>query len=121
MLSLLALAIISGRVTAVTDGDTFRLGATRVRLAAIDANELHGGCHTVCAPRSARAARDNLARLALGRRVVCRQTGTSYRRIVAFCSVGGVDLSCAQVRAGAAVIWPRYDRYGRFRRRCLGR
>jgi len=118
MLSLLALALISGRVTAITDGDTFRIGATRVRLAHIDANEMHGGCHTVCAPRSARAARDNLARLALGKHVVCRQTGTSYRRIVAECSVDGVDIGCAQLRGGFAIDWARYDRHGRYTRRC---
>jgi len=113
--------VIAGTVTSVTDGDTLRIGATRIRLAAIDANELHGGCHNACASMSSAAARDNLARLALGHRIECEQTGTSYRRVVAFCRVGDVDLSCAQVRAGAAIIWDRYDPHGAFRRRCLGR
>lgn len=121
MIPLLALAIISGQVTSVTDGDTFRIGATRIRLEAIDANELHGGCHTVCAPRSAAEARDNLARLALGRTVTCESHGLSYRRVVAFCSVDGVDLSCAQVRGGFAIVWAKYDPDSAFRRRCLGR
>jgi endonuclease YncB( thermonuclease family) len=117
---LLAAALIMGTVTNVHDGDTFRIGETRVRLAAIDANELKGNCHNACAPMSAGAARDNLTRLALGQRVTCEQTGTSYNRVVAFCRVGAVDLSCAQVRAGAAIIWDRYDPGGAFRRRCLG-
>jgi len=118
---LLAAALIAGTVTNVHDGDTFRIGDTRIRLAAIDANELHGGCHTICATMSAQASRDNLSRLALGQRVECEQTGTSYRRVVAFCRVGSVDLSCAQVKAGAAIIWDKYDPRGAFRRRCLGR
>lgn len=118
---LLAAALLAGTVTQVHDGDTFRIGETRVRLAAIDANEMNGSCHDLCAPLSAAAPRDHLADLALGRYVECRQTGTSYRRVVAFCRVDGTDLSCAQVRAGAAVIWDRYDPRGAFRRRCLGR
>jgi len=113
--------LIAGTVTQVHDGDTMRIGATRIRLAAIDANELGGRCHHACAAMSATAARDNLARLALGHRVECEQTGTSYKRVVAFCRVGEIDLSCAQVRAGAAIIWDRYDPHGAFRRRCLGR
>lgn len=116
---LLAAALIAGTVTQVHDGDTFRIGDTRIRLAAIDANEMNGSCHNQCAPLSADASRDNLARLVLGRRVECDQTGTSYNRIVAFCRVGALDLSCAQVRAGAAIIWDKYDPRGAFRRRCL--
>ena len=117
---LLAAALLAGTVTQVHDGDTFRIGDTRVRLAAIDANEMNGSCHNVCATMSAEASRDHLASLALGHRVECDQTGTSYHRIVAFCRVGRVDLSCAQVRAGAAIIWDRYDPGGAFRRRCFG-
>jgi endonuclease YncB( thermonuclease family) len=117
----LAAALIAGTVTNVHDGDTFRIGDTRIRLAAIDANEMGGACHTICAAMPAPAARDHLAKLALGRRIVCQQTGMSYRRVVAFCRVGKVDLSCAQVKAGAAIIWDKYDPRGAFRRRCLGR
>jgi endonuclease YncB( thermonuclease family) len=118
---LLAAALVAGIVTNVHDGDTFRIGDTRVRLAAIDANEMNGRCHNECASMSPTASRDNLVRLVLGRRVECEQTGTSYNRVVAFCRVGRVDLSCAQVKAGAAIIWDKYDRGGAFRRRCLGR
>lgn len=107
---ILPILAFAGIVTSVHDGDTFRLAdGTRVRLAAIDANELDGSCHNACAPLSAEAARRQLAALALGRRATCEQTGTSYARVVAFCRVGPLDLSCALVRAGAAVRWPRYD------------
>jgi endonuclease YncB( thermonuclease family) len=40
--------------------------------------------------------------LTSGRTLSCRAVGTSYKRVVAFCSASGVDLSCAQVRAGHA-------------------
>jgi endonuclease YncB( thermonuclease family) len=114
MIAFVALALITGTVASITDGDTLRLAdGTRIRLQGIDANELDGSCHVTCAILTARDARDNLARLALGRRISCEQTGTSYRRVTAWCSVGGMDLSCAQVRAGAAIRWARYDRDGR--------
>jgi endonuclease YncB( thermonuclease family) len=117
---LLALATpqpIRCEVVAVHDGDTMRCSdGASIRLQGIDANELDGSCHTTCAILTARDARDNLAQLALGRRVSCEQTGTSCRRVTAWCSVGGVDLSCAQVHAGAAVRWAQYDRQGRLLR-----
>lgn len=82
----------------------------RIRLQAIDAPEIgecrgHGGR---CVSGDGYASRDTLPRLALGRTALCRPSGHSYDRIVALCSVGAVDLSCAQMRAGQAV-----ERYGR--------
>lgn len=114
---LLILSALTGTVVGVHDGDTMRLDSgTRIRLQAIDANERDGSCHATCAPMSAKAATDNLSRLALGKRVTCEATGKSYNRVVAWCSVGNLqklqrtaDLSCEQLRAGAAVYVPRYD------------
>jgi endonuclease YncB( thermonuclease family) len=107
---LLILSALTGTVVGVHDGDTFRLdNGARIRLQAIDANERDGSCHATCAPMSAKAATDNLSRLALGKRVACEPTGKSYNRVVAWCSVGRVDLSCEQLRAGAAVYVARYD------------
>lgn len=41
------------------------------------------------------------------------QVGVNYRRVVARCSVRGVDLSCAAIAAGAAVRWEVFwTRYG---------
>ena len=103
------------RVTSVHDGDTMRCAdGTRVRLQGIDANELDGSCHTTCAQLSASAARDHLSGLALGKPAQCLSTGKSYRRVTAWCAVArpngsAIDLSCAQVAAGAAVIWRRFD------------
>ncbi len=111
---LLPFLAIVGVVTSVHDGDTLRLAdGTRIRLAGIDANEMDGSCHVTCAARSAVDARDNLRRLALGKTVRVETTGKSYNRVTGWVSVGGRDLSCAQVRGGYAVRWARYDRQGR--------
>ncbi len=101
-------------VVSVHDGDTMRCAdGTRVRLQGIDANELNGSCHFACAAQSAQSAQGNLARLTLNREATCVPTGKSYDRVTAWCSIGTVDLSCAQVSAGAAVVWSKYDPDGR--------
>lgn len=99
-------------VVSIHDGDTLTCAdRTRVRLAAIDAPEVDG-CHgkpgRSCVAGDGFASRDNLASLALRKTIACSKVGMSYRRVVARCSIGGVDLSCAQVRGGFAV-----ERYGR--------
>jgi endonuclease YncB( thermonuclease family) len=122
----LTLLAFAGIVTSVHDGDTFRIGDTRVRLAGIDSNETNGTCHNACAPMPALQARDYLAHLVLGKRVTCEPVGRSYKRIVAWCSIEPanyhfrgvpkmVELSCTLVRAGAAVVWQRYDPQQRLR------
>jgi endonuclease YncB( thermonuclease family) len=95
-------------VASITDGDTLRCAdGTRVRIAGIDAPET-SPCATgrQCTAGDGTVSRRSLATMASGRLLTCHRVGTSYKRAVAFCSVGGVDLSCAQVRAGQAV--PRY-------------
>lgn len=119
LLPLLALVAagqnFSCRVVAVHDGDTMRCAdGTRVRLQGIDANELDGSCHTVCATLSARLAQQTLRDLALNRIAFCRSTGRSYDRVTAWCAVTNAqgvhdDLSCEQVARGAAIIWRKFD------------
>lgn len=97
-------------VASVTDGDTFRCrDGTRVRMSGIDAPEL-GSCppRRRCAPGNGQASKRFLERLISGRSVRCRRVGMSYNRVTAWCSVGGVDLSCRMVAAGYAVIDRRY-------------
>ncbi|WP_439539489.1 thermonuclease family protein [Sphingomonas sp.] len=100
------------------DGDTLRCsGVGRVRLARIDAPELHG-CppRRRCAPGDARASQDNLARLIATGPVRCRvvdanpfqkgfQRTDRYGRPVARCSAGGADLGDAQIKDGFAQPW----------------
>jgi endonuclease YncB( thermonuclease family) len=93
------------RVASITDGDTLRCAdGTRVRIAGIDAPET-SDCRSgrQCVAGDAQASKRSLAALAGGQMLTCEPVGTSYNRVVAFCSAGGVDLSCAQVRAGQAV------------------
>jgi micrococcal nuclease len=100
-------------VRSVADGDTFRCSSgVRVRLAAIDAPEMPGSCQQGrnCAPGSPYAARDALRRLIGGRTVQCEPVGRSYGRIVAWCMIGGMDLSCAMVRSGHSIRYARHDR-----------
>jgi len=109
-------------VVAVTDGDGIRCAdGTRIRLAAINARELHGTpCprNRPCPPMSGNAARSTLQRLVAGRTIQCRKVGVSYHRVVADCTVDARNVSCAMVAAGAAAWWPEYAR--RYRMRCGG-
>jgi len=97
----------------VTDGDTIRCGALRVRLASIDAPEMPGHCRRgrTCVEGDPLASKAHLERLISGGPMSCQQTDTDrYGRVVALCAAGGRDLSCAQVQAGHAVV-----RYGDLR------
>lgn len=92
-------------VASITDGDTLRCAdGTRVRIAGIDAPEISPCAEgRQCTAGDGAASKRSLAAVASGRHLTCRRVGTSYKRVVAFCSAGGVDLSCAQVKAGQAV------------------
>ena len=87
--------------------------AIKIRLQAIAAREIDETCrdNQPCPAASAASARAALARLAVGHRLRCEPTGTSYGRVTAWCSTEAeVDLSCAMVRGGYALRWDRYDR-----------
>lgn len=94
--------LITGTVVAVHDGDTLRLDTgVNIRLWGIDAPELD--------TRWGPAAGEALRGLALGQPVTCHRLGESYRRVVAQCWAGGVDLSQVMVEAGWARDWPRFS------------
>ncbi len=100
-------------VAHVNDGDTLRCqDGTRVRLHAVAARETDGSCSPghPCPTASASMSRAALTELA-GRRITCIQTGTSYERVTAIChNTSGVEINCAMVQRGAAVIWDRFNR-----------
>lgn len=106
--------VFTCRVARITDGDTLRCAdGTRVRLNAVAARETDGSCSPgqPCPPASAAAATAELARLASGQVLQCRQTGTSSRRKVAICvNEAGAEINCAMVRSGTALVWPRFAR-----------
>ena len=112
----IAAALICASPVAV-DGDTLRCAAGPVRLLGIDAPEMPGHCRRgrVCTPGNGFASKAALARLIAGRTVICRgEARDAYGRLLALCSAGGVDLSCAMVAGRFAV-----ERYGRLM--CEGR
>ena len=64
--------------------------------------------------RDANRSRQIMERLTLGKRLSCQPVDTSYKRVVARCTLpDGRSLSCAAVAYGAATRWARYwRRYG---------
>ena len=95
----------------VTDADTIRCGAVRIRIAGITALERDGSCNSApdCAAMPYREARAVVQRIVYRQRLTCTPLGRSYRRIVAQCRFDdGRDLGCAIVASGAAVWWPAY-------------
>lgn len=108
--ALAALASIVGPARAV-DGDTLRIGATRIRLYGIDAPELHQLCGSGSARNPCgRAAADALGRAVEGRTVTCaRMDVDRYGRTVAVCRSGGRDVGEELVSRGLAVAYRRYS------------
>lgn len=86
------------------DGDTIRLGQEIIRLAYVDAPELHGKCD---AERYlALLAKDFTARfISSGEVLVTRHGKEKYGRTLAAISVNDADLGQALVSARLAVIW----------------
>ena len=86
----------------IIDGDTIDVQGVRVRLWGIDAPE----AGTVAGDAATAFLRD----LMDGETVSCRDTGgRSYRRIVAQCFIGDLDIADALVDAGHARDWPKYS------------
>lgn len=107
-------ATLSG-VATVTDGDTLRIGATRIRLFGVDAPEAHQRCLDSAGRDWAcgTVAAERLKSLVARRVVVCNPQDTDrYGRTVASCSVDGRDLGATIVSEGLARAYERYsDRY----------
>lgn len=100
-------------VAYVNDGDTLRCrDSTRVRLHAIAARETDNSCSPghPCPTASAATSTAALTRLA-GNRITCIRIGQSYERVTAIChNTSGVEINCAMVESGAALIWNRFNR-----------
>lgn len=94
----------------VIDGDTLELHGLRIRLAAIDAPESRQSCRRAdgswpCGRRAAFALADRIG----ARPVTCRWRDLDrYRRAVARCAAGGVDLGGWMVEQGYALAFRKY-------------
>lgn len=103
--------ILEGRANA-TDGDSIRIDNVRIRIKGIDAPELNQTCQRgkqtyLCGEM----ARDALLSLILRNKVKCRSAGRDkYKRILAKCSVGDVDIGAHMVSSGWAVSYGDYAR-----------
>lgn len=91
----------------MVDGDTIVVAGTRLRLAGIDAPEQRQQCWRpqgwAACGRVATAA---LEALIDGRDVNCTTGGADrYRRVVAVCRAGGLELNRAMVRDGWALAY----------------
>ncbi|MFT3973727.1 MAG: thermonuclease family protein [Amaricoccus sp.] len=102
-------------VAVVTDGDTLRLGGTKIRLFGIDAPESHQSCPDRAGNTwpCGTVAAERLEALVANRVVDCElQDADRYGRMVASCSVDGRDLGATIVADGLARAYARYsDRY----------
>ena len=93
------------------DGDNVRCNGVNIRLLAIDAPEMPGGCRKGrdCAPGDPHASKAAQASLIEPIRII--PVGRDrWGRPVAMIYAAGINLSCKQLRTGHARYWPEYDR-----------
>ena len=104
---MLIAALASVVIASCYDGDTCRtLNGERIRLACIDAPELEGRRAN---PIAAKASRDYLRSLVLGRTVNLRRITTDrYGRTVGELFLGGTNVQQQMVRSGYAAIYLKY-------------
>jgi endonuclease YncB( thermonuclease family) len=97
----------------VTDGDTIRIGETRIRLEGIDAPELSQTCTREDGTewRCGELAKTALSQKIANQPVRCKISGTdTYRRSLGTCSVGNLNLNQWLVQSGWAVAYQRYSK-----------
>lgn len=101
----------TGKAT-VVDGDTIRLGGTRVRLRGIDAPESAQPCRKDGTDYACgRLARQALVKLIAGRPVSCDGSRLDrYGRLLGDCKAGEVDLNRQLVLEGWAVAYGDFER-----------
>jgi endonuclease YncB( thermonuclease family) len=100
-----------GGLASVIDGDTIKIAGTRIRLHGIDAPEAAQACNALgggtwaCGREATRA----LSHMLSGRSVECEgHARDRYGRVLARCSVEGVDVQAEMVRRGLAWAFVRY-------------
>ena len=103
------------------DGPLWCRSGQKVRVAGIQAPDFESAepCRRPAARRAtytcddaaAQRSQQIVSRLTLNQRLICQPMATSYKRVVARCTLpDGRSLSCATIAAGAAVRWDSYWR-----------
>jgi endonuclease YncB( thermonuclease family) len=95
----------------ITDGDTIRIGNIRIRLHGIDAPEFKQTCTSRDKEwRCGWEATNALANIVGKHWVTCSKRDVDrYRRVVAVCRAGPIDLNAWMVRNGWAVAYRKYS------------
>ena len=98
----------------VIDGDSLAFGALRIRLQGIDAPELKQECRDIKSNqlyRCGQVSRDYLISLIAKHPVKCSNEGLDrYKRQLAYCYVGDINLNREMIRSGNAVAYLQYDK-----------
>lgn len=102
--------VVEGAAQAI-DGDSLKLGEHEIRLKGIDAPEYRQICRNergdvACGRNARQALAGYLARGALRCQILGRDR---YRRDLAVCRVGDLDINAAMVRDGHAVAFGEYQ------------
>ena len=98
-------------VASVIDGDTLEIHGQRIRLHGIDAPESRQFCEKDgkqyrCGQQAALALSDKICRATIR----CEQRDIDrYKRSVAVCRLGNVDINASMVREGWAIAYLQYD------------
>jgi len=109
LLLLAALATLNGQAR-VIDGDTLAVSGQHIRLDGIDAPETKQVCQRDGDWRCGLAATEALQALVGTSEVRCEgSTKDRYKRLIATCWAGSVNLNEAMVRSGWAVAYRRYS------------
>jgi len=104
----------SNSIVRVIDGDSIVLGNQRIRMQGIDAPELKQKCldsksHQLY--KCGEVSKDYLIKLIDNQLVECTHEGTDiYKRQLAYCFVGKLNLNREMVRTGNAVAYSKYDK-----------
>lgn len=98
-------------VVSVVDGDTLEMHGKRIRLHGIDAPESRQMCERDGKPwRCGTDAANSLADFIGRQTVTCEKIDIDrYKRIVARCSVNGVEINAWLVEQGLALDYSRYS------------
>jgi endonuclease YncB( thermonuclease family) len=100
----------------VVDGDTIQINQTKIRLHGIDAPEMKQTCRTSKGKEQMCGvlAKQALEKLVRGQDVTCKgDTRDRYKRLIAVCYVGKINLNAMMVGNGWALAYRKYSKdYG---------